>query len=142
MATPYREILEHIRLGFPQPVSDRVHDSYFVHSIMRAVDAVDTLKSERPILGERKDLDYAPALKSHLPEQGSTVEAVTQALRKSRRSIPIPSPRIIDRMANAFTRLLSLIVGLLNGKGWGGIIRRLGRGRHVIIGVPTHGFRR
>lgn len=80
MATPYRKILEHIRLGFPQPVSDRVHDSYFVHSIMRAVDAVDMLKSERPILGERKDLDYVPALKSHLPEQGSTVEAVTQEL--------------------------------------------------------------
>ncbi len=80
MAAPYRKILDHIRLGFPQPVSDRVHDSYFVHSIMRAVDAVDTLKSERPILGERQDLDYALALKSHLSEQGSTVEAVTQEL--------------------------------------------------------------
>ncbi|MDR4494573.1 MAG: hypothetical protein AB7P17_06235 [Nitrospirales bacterium] len=47
---------------------------------MRAVDAVDMLKSERPILGERKGLDYAPAQTSHLPEQGSMLEAVTQEL--------------------------------------------------------------
>ena len=80
MATPYRKILDHIRLAFPQPVSDRVHDSYFVHSIMRAVDAVDMLKSERPILGERTVLDYATARASHLPEQGARVETVTQEL--------------------------------------------------------------
>ena len=80
MSAPYRHILQQIRLAFPQPVSDRVHDSYFVHSIMRAVDAVDTLKTERPILGERKELDYAVAEASQLPEQGSTVEAVTQDL--------------------------------------------------------------
>jgi hypothetical protein len=48
MATPYREKLDKIRLAFPQPVSDRVHDSYFVHSIMRALDLVDSLKSEVP----------------------------------------------------------------------------------------------
>ena len=54
MAAPYRKLLDTIRTAFPKPVSDRVHDSYFVHSLMRAIDAVDTLKSERPILGERK----------------------------------------------------------------------------------------
>ncbi len=42
MAAPYREKLDKIRLAFPQPVSDRVHDSYFVHSIMRALDLVDS----------------------------------------------------------------------------------------------------
>lgn len=35
MTAAYRDILQRIRLAFPQPVSDRVHDSYFVHSIMR-----------------------------------------------------------------------------------------------------------
>ncbi|HQU28410.1 MAG: hypothetical protein KC563_06010 [Nitrospira sp.] len=80
MTIPYRKILDHIRLAFPQPVSDRVHDSYLVHSIMRAVDAVDGLKSERPILGERTHLDYAAAKTRHLPEQGSTVESLTQEL--------------------------------------------------------------
>jgi L-2,4-diaminobutyrate decarboxylase len=76
----YRKVLEHIRLAFPQPVSNRVHDSYLVHSIMRAIDAVDTLKSERPILGERGALDYVAARNSRLPEHGSNVEDVTQEL--------------------------------------------------------------
>ncbi len=39
MATSYREKLDKIRMAFPQPISDRVHDSYFVHSIVRALDA-------------------------------------------------------------------------------------------------------
>ena len=56
MATAYREKLDKIRLAFPQPVSDRVHDSYFVHSIMRALDMVDGFKSEVPVLGPREDM--------------------------------------------------------------------------------------
>ena len=80
MTAPYRKILETIRTAFPQPVSDRVHDSYFVHSVMRAIDAVDTMKSERPILGERKPLDYGTAKQSRLAEEGKTVEEVTQEL--------------------------------------------------------------
>lgn len=76
----YRETLDHIRKAFPQPVSDRVHDSYFVHSIMRAVEAVDALKTGRPILGERGKLDYAAARNSRLEEKGSSVETVTQEL--------------------------------------------------------------
>ena len=60
MGTIYRKVLEQIRMAFPQPVSDRVHDSYFVHSIMRAVEAVDAMKSERPILGERVNWIITP----------------------------------------------------------------------------------
>jgi len=80
MEATYRKVLEHIRMAFPQPVSNRVHDSYFVHSIMRAIEAVDTLKSERPILGERGELDYSAARNSRLAEKGSSVETVTQEL--------------------------------------------------------------
>jgi glutamate/tyrosine decarboxylase-like PLP-dependent enzyme len=80
MAAPYRTLLETIREAFPKPVSDRVHDSYFVHSVMRAIDAVDILKSERPILGERHVLDYGAAKKSRLAETGKRVEEVTQEL--------------------------------------------------------------
>lgn len=80
MGTTYRKVLEHIRTAFPQPVSNRVHDSYFVHTIMRAIDAVDALKSERPILGERSELDYHAARNSRLAEEGSSVEAVTREL--------------------------------------------------------------
>ena len=80
MVAPYRAVLDQIRLAFPQPVSNRVHDSYFVHSIMRAIDAVDALKSERPILGERTPLDYESARRASIPDTGSSVEEVTADL--------------------------------------------------------------
>jgi glutamate/tyrosine decarboxylase-like PLP-dependent enzyme len=80
MATPYRDKLDKIRLAFPQPVSDRVHDSYFVHSIMRALDLVDSLKSEVPVLGQREPLDYGAAQAARLPDRSATVEDVTADL--------------------------------------------------------------
>jgi L-2,4-diaminobutyrate decarboxylase len=80
MATPYREKLDKIRLAFPQPVSDRVHDSYFVHSIMRALDLVDSLKSEVPVLGPREPLDYGAAQAARLPDGSASVEDVTASL--------------------------------------------------------------
>jgi glutamate/tyrosine decarboxylase-like PLP-dependent enzyme len=80
MTALYREKLQKIRLAFPQPVSDRVHDSYFVHSIMRALDLVDSLKSELPVLGPREPLDYEAAQRARLGEGSSTVEDVTASL--------------------------------------------------------------
>ena len=50
MSAAYRSILEQMRLAFPQPVSNPVHDSYFVHSILRALDAVDGMQSETSVL--------------------------------------------------------------------------------------------
>lgn len=80
MTVPYRELLSGLRQAFPQPVSDRVHDSYFIHSVMRAMDKMDALKSERPILGEYGPLDYDRAQNAHLPEKGMSVEDVTTDL--------------------------------------------------------------
>ncbi len=80
MTAYYRERLETIREAFPKPISDRVHDSYFIHSVMRAIDAVDALKSERPILGERQPLEYQTAKDCRLAETGKSVEEVTQEL--------------------------------------------------------------
>src|SRR5262245_25603982 len=80
MAAPYRDILQRIRLAFPQPVSDRVHDSYFVHSIMRALDQVDALKSELPLLGKPAAADYDAARRAELRPRGATVEEVTAEL--------------------------------------------------------------
>ena len=57
----YRDILEKIRLAFPQPVSDTIHDSYFVHSIMRALDQVDALKTHLPMLGDLVTADFEKA---------------------------------------------------------------------------------
>jgi L-2,4-diaminobutyrate decarboxylase len=80
MPTPYRDILNKIRVAFPQPVSDRIHDSYLVHTVMRALDGVDALKGELPILGTRERLNYAAAQTAHLPEETSTLEDVTETL--------------------------------------------------------------
>src|SRR5215475_1400703 len=80
MTAAYRDILQRIRLAFPQPMSDRVHDSYFVHSILRALDQVDALKSELPILGKTVPADYAAARKAALRQQPSSVEEVTSEL--------------------------------------------------------------
>lgn len=82
MPIPYRDILNKIRLAFPQPISDRVHDSYFVHTVMRALDGVDALKGELPILGKREPLDYATGRTTRLPEEASSLEEVIPALVK------------------------------------------------------------
>ncbi|MEI7685292.1 MAG: pyridoxal-dependent decarboxylase [Planctomycetota bacterium] len=78
--TTYRDLLTKIRLAFPQPVSDRVHDSYFVHSMMRALDQVDTLKTELPTLGIAPPNDYAAAEDCRLRPHLGTVEDVTTEL--------------------------------------------------------------
>ncbi len=76
----YRDILEKIRLAFPQPVSDPIHDSYFVHSIMRALDQVDALKSHLPMLGDVVPGDFEKARGAVLPDTMSSVEDVTADL--------------------------------------------------------------
>jgi len=76
----YRDILQQIRLAFPQPVSDSIHDSYFVHSIMRALDQVDGLKTQLPILGSVISGDFEQARKATMPDRMSSVEHVTADL--------------------------------------------------------------
>ena len=76
----YRDILEKIRLAFPQPVSDPIHDSYFVHSIMRALDQVDALKTHLPMLGSIVPGNFEAARQTPLPDTMSSVEDVTADL--------------------------------------------------------------
>ena len=73
----YRDVLEKIRLAFPQPVSDSIHDSYFVHSVMRALDQVDALKTHLPMLGTGVPGDFTAARQANLPNTMSSVEDVT-----------------------------------------------------------------
>ena len=81
MHAPYRVLLETLRQGFPQPVSDRVHDAYFVFSIMQALDKVDELKSELPLLGRpTPDLDYESARQQEIAPTHSSIEAVAREL--------------------------------------------------------------
>jgi L-2,4-diaminobutyrate decarboxylase len=76
----YHHLLQKIRLCFPQPISDRVHDSYFVHSIMRALDQVDALKAEIPILGQASPNDYAAGQQAKLGAGLGSLEQVTEEL--------------------------------------------------------------
>ena len=78
----YQQLIEKLRQAFPQPVSDPVHDAYFVFSILRALDAVDDLKSQKPMLGAAVDPDYPAAMDDRLAPGGRTVEEVIPQLVK------------------------------------------------------------
>lgn len=89
MSAPYRDLLSQIRRAFPQPVSDRIHDSYFVFSLMRAIDQIDALKSEIPLLGGSRTVDYAGARQARIANDVSSVEQVTEELVAQFRGLPI-----------------------------------------------------
>jgi glutamate/tyrosine decarboxylase-like PLP-dependent enzyme len=76
----YHELLESLRKAFPQPVSDPVHDGYVVFSMLRALDQVDALKSQAPMLGSPVEPDYAAARGTQIDLQGRTLEAVIPEL--------------------------------------------------------------
>ena len=86
---PYHELLLKIRDAFPTPVSDRMHDAYFVFSIMRVLDQVDSMKSEVPLLGKMQQLDYAAAKQSELAEQTRSVEEVARLLVAKLEGLPL-----------------------------------------------------
>jgi glutamate/tyrosine decarboxylase-like PLP-dependent enzyme len=95
MPAAYRDLLERIRLGFTRPVSDKIHDSYFVHSILRALDRVDDLKSNIPVLGAPTEPDYDAARRARLSPESSTVEEVTAELVRYLQGMTIHShPRV------------------------------------------------
>jgi L-2,4-diaminobutyrate decarboxylase len=76
----YREVLESLRQAFPQPVSNPVHDGYVVFSMLRALDQIDALKSQAPILGGPTEPDYGEALEQQMAEEGQSLESVIPQL--------------------------------------------------------------
>ncbi len=80
MTPGYRELLTTLRQAFPQPVSDPVHDAYFVFSILRALEQVDALKTQAPILGSPVEPDLAAARGSQMALAGRTLESVIPEL--------------------------------------------------------------
>ena len=85
----YHERLTRLRDAFPAPVSDRMHDAYFVFSILRALDGVDAMKSEVPLLGRPQALDYAAAEQTELAEESRSVEEVAHLLVGKLEGMPI-----------------------------------------------------
>jgi glutamate/tyrosine decarboxylase-like PLP-dependent enzyme len=80
MTAPYSKIVADLRQAFPQPVSDRVHDAYFVFSILRALDQVDAMKSAMPMLGKPEELDYDAARTRRIADDPVPLEQVTHRL--------------------------------------------------------------
>jgi glutamate/tyrosine decarboxylase-like PLP-dependent enzyme len=80
MTAPFQRIVSELRQAFPQPVSDRVHDAYFVFSFLRALDQVDSMKSAKPILGTPAEIDYAAARTRRIDDEPLPLEQVTQKL--------------------------------------------------------------
>src|SRR6185437_8885761 len=80
MTAPYSQIVADLRQAFPQPVSDRVHDAYFVFSILRALDQVDAMKSAKPMLGKPEELDYDTPRTKRIADDPMPLEQVTNRL--------------------------------------------------------------
>jgi len=80
MPAVYQDLVSQLRTSFPAPVSDRVHDAYFVFSILRALDQVDALKSAAPMLGSPVTLDYGAAREKRIFDDPETLETVTADL--------------------------------------------------------------
>lgn len=80
MSATYLQLVQALRQAFPQPVSDRVHDAYFVFSFLRALDQLDAMKSVSPLLGEPAELDYEAARRSTVHDAPDSLENVTRLL--------------------------------------------------------------
>lgn len=76
----YPELLERVRRAFPTPVSDPIHDAYLTQTIAKALDHLDSMKHNRPFLGERVALDYDSARTAASPEGLGKVEDVIKEL--------------------------------------------------------------
>ena len=76
----YQEMLEHLKIYFPAPVSNPIMDGYFAHTISNFLDRVDRLKSVKPLLEIRQEKSYEPNLSQHFPTEMKSVETVTQLL--------------------------------------------------------------
>src|SRR5262245_1916181 len=80
MTPLYQQQLAALRQDFPAPVSDPVHDGYVVFSLLRALDRVDALKTQAPILGTPREPDYASAALAELSAEPQPLEAVIPQL--------------------------------------------------------------
>src|SRR5262245_16787602 len=76
----YRQIVTELRQAFPQPLPDDAHNAGLGASIRQALDQIDALKSTGPVLGLRRELDYARARARRIDEQPLPREQVTGRL--------------------------------------------------------------
>src|SRR5690242_1848093 len=80
MVPLYEQRLAALRHAFPAPVSDPVHDGYVAFSLLRTLCRSEALRPQAPILGTRREPDYAAATTASLPEAPQPLEAVIPRL--------------------------------------------------------------
>ncbi len=80
MPARYRSIVDSLKQAFPKPISDPVHDAYFVFSILKALDRVDSMKSVLPLLGKPETLDFEAARTRRMADNPQPLEHVTEQL--------------------------------------------------------------
>jgi glutamate/tyrosine decarboxylase-like PLP-dependent enzyme len=85
----YRDLLDEIKLAFPQPTSNRIHDAYFSRLVQHALDQIDGLKGESPFLGRHGRVDYAAAQEQRLSEGMGKPEEVIAHVTGYLEGIPI-----------------------------------------------------
>jgi L-2,4-diaminobutyrate decarboxylase len=112
-STSYRGFVDELRDAFPQPTSDRKHDAYFVFSILRALDRVDSMKSTVPILGRLRELDYGSAAAERVPDSISTVEQVTDLLARQLEGISIVGHPLSHTNVNGIPSIAAIVGSLL-----------------------------
>jgi len=85
----YRDLLAQVRLAFPQPTSDRIHDAYFSHLMTHALDRIDDMKGDSPFLGRHGQVDYAAAQRARMTEGMSPQEQVIAEVASYLEGMPI-----------------------------------------------------
>jgi L-2,4-diaminobutyrate decarboxylase len=76
----YREYLEQLRLSFPQPVSDPIHDAWFGRCVMHALEQVDALKNETPVLGTPTERPVFVPSECRINDEPISLEETTRKL--------------------------------------------------------------
>ncbi|MBK5965078.1 aspartate aminotransferase family protein [Thiocystis minor] len=76
----YSDLLETLKTYFPSPVSNPIMDGYFVHSVSCFLDRVDALKSAAPVLGSKREADYAAHRTLVMPDDMASVESINAML--------------------------------------------------------------
>lgn len=89
MRRHYAEILEQLKTYFPVPISNPIMDGYFVHTVSRFLDKIDTTKSSAPVLGGTQVTPFVRAERPRFPERMDTVEALTEVLVDYCQGMPI-----------------------------------------------------
>lgn len=78
---PYQSLVNELRQAFPQPVSNPVHDAYFVFSIFQALEKVDALKGQVPLLGRpsgQQPIDFDRAKEARVPQRPRSTKEVLE----------------------------------------------------------------